>query len=465
MERDSLAPTCAVQAATVGDLPGVRFADPPMRDDSERAQMTPASVERADATIRLRSSSGGETLSALRRALPWEGIMKQASLLAALAILLIFARSAAADESPSDQASKETALKESLTLQKEVAELQKQLIEAQNAIFTAKFGNFQGGNTGAVTLEGDAADKFHTTVEAYKALSKVATGLCRLVVKEVGQRKVALIGPDDLRLAAQYRLVNREAEELLLAYTKVAKVSDEDLKRTEGMRIAPGAGVIVSTLIDISKLFRTERHFSFANVQIDDASLMDQVALCLFKEPATASNARYAAVEAANALARDTSKLVRKLELLAKSEQALRAKMKDLAAGPSKDSELAEYQALSERYLNFRKGIEGTDAGTKLTILLAALQGEAVDDMVKTQKDPAQNAMLLTAHIATSGGLTMISKGTFRSDRVFSSGGVVVTYRLLDGDKIKAAGSMDAESDLIEILKSSKASPPKTGRP
>ena len=244
----------------------------------------------------------------------------------------------------------------------------------------------------------------------------------------------------------------------------------------------------MSTLIDVTKLFRTDRKLSFAEVTADEVALADQIAACLqAKLPGKVS---YARVEMVNALGLSNSKLRSDLKTLADDDANLAARItqrEDSLAKPEDPkkgavaapkavddearrkkelAEIAQWKALAERYKAFLKSLEGTDATVRSGVLMSVLQGEAIDRMLycgpnakgavvcaEGDRDREVIARLLTTRVVKAGGTTMVTSSTFSSDRIYSSGGVVVTYRLTDGSTVQAAGSVQKDSQLKEIQK------------
>jgi len=362
-----------------------------------------------------------------------------------------------AQDADADQLKKQlTELKETLTLQKDVIAAQKDLVDAQTSLFAAKLPTLPKGKEGAISFESGSGDVFHSTVQAYNALNEATRLLCRKVNElhpEVNPPKpktaVALIAGDELRLASQYRLVRDEAAALQSEYDAELKPEPRKTFDVRSVPLLPAAGLIASTLVDLSKLFRTDRKFFFSSPTLAATALPDQLAECLSKSKTV--ELLYAAVELENALASDSSELMANLRRLSESDLKLNQLInlvasKGNSATPFEAMNLSRWRALSERFQNFKKGLEGTDAGSKLTIMLAALQGEAADKMLR-------GAKRLTVSLATQGGTTLVTSSTFRSDRLYTSGGVVVAYRLTEGNSIEAAGTLPVETKFEEFKK------------
>lgn len=419
--------------------------------------------------------------------------MKRWKTAACVAVSLVcLPLTAGAQDAEKDQLKKElTELKELLTLQKGVIEAQKDLLGAEIDLLQKKFPTLPAGKAGSVAIEQGSGDTLHATRQAYEALESAALQLCKDVkaVAEGREKPVVIITAEDLRLAAQYRVVKGEAEALQEEFTKLLE------PKKVGVAGAPAAAVIgmgLSTLIDLTKLFRTDRKLYFAAVSLQEAELADMVAMCLTTADndtgAALAKVKYARLETESAIAFGQSDLLQRLDQLARDNVALDAKIRETEsaiakAEESKDSaeklkaadmkrNVAAWKALAARYQTFRSSLAGTDAATRLAIMLAALQGEAVVKMMqpdggapgaKTASKPS--VKLLTMRVAASGGTTMVTSSTFRSDRMYSTGGVVVTFRLTDGDRVQLAGSIGRDSPLVEVQKVSREAPPKTGRP
>lgn len=395
--------------------------------------------------------------------------------------------------------------KKTIQAQKDLINAQKDLIDAEKGLLQSKLPTLPAGKAGTITFDSGNGDVLHATAQSYKALGNAAKQLC-VIVKERSEtdeenQPVAIVTADDLRLAAQYRIVKQEADQLEKAFDKALKV--DETTKTSLTPAAPAgavAGMALTTLIDISKLFRTDKKLAFSAPTIDESDLTDQIARCLAntegvtkKHPIAApplpGGARYARVETANVIAFGTSHFLAQLDGLASSNAVLATKIRQLqddisaaekksaktkgqSAGAGKPAdldktdledkkrELAVWQALAARYGAFKVSLDGSDAATRLAIALAALQGEAVAKMLE-----APGTKLLTTRIAAKGGTTLVTSSAIRSDRMYSSGGVVITYRLTDGNSVQEAGSIQVDSRLEEIQKLSADRPPKTGRP
>lgn len=407
---------------------------------------------------------------------------RPSSILLIAAVLASLPIGASAQDAEKDQLKKElTEQKELLTLQKDVINAQKDVLGAQLELLEKKLPALPEGKPGSVTFDSGAGDSLHATAQAYEALALAAQEVCSTVVAVSGKeaKRVALVSPDDLRLAAQYRIVAGEITALQREYNReLSKVV------TAALPVA-AIGPILSTLVDVSKLFRTDRKLSFADVTGDEVALADQIAACLqTKLPGKVS---YARVEMGNALGFGSGKLHADLSTLAENDEELAAKIRQLeddlakpedpkkgaAAAPKaggdsarKKEQLAQWKALSERYKALLKSLEGTDATVKSGVLLSVLQGEAIDRMVRCEptaqtkvvcaegdKNREVIARLLSTRVVKAGGTTMVTSSVWSEDKVYSSGGVVVTYRLTDGATVQAAGSIQKDSQLREIQK------------
>lgn len=318
----------------------------------------------------------------------------------------------------------------------------KALIDAQDALIKSQIALIKDsypafgedfGKKGALTIESGERDKFHVTARSAAAFAAVADELAALVKPEAdeGKRPIVILVDAD-RIAFQLYWTEKLALDSLQA--RVAAVLQESVT------FAPQAvgtalftvGTALSQLAQFTQIFRTDKNVAFTDSLLPDEFLLDLVVLRL-----PVASVRYPSGELDRFLSKDfQSPYAKQLsDVLSKHGRLL-------ASGEAAKNVLGELTTLSTRLVT-------PDATTKVPALLTVLRGELVQGHVSQAE-----ARTLSVKIASKGGTSLKTSSIWRSDRLYASGGLIVTYRIADAgpnSKVLKAGVVSSESGFVRI--------------
>lgn len=292
------------------------------------------------------------------------------------------------------------------------------------------FGN-DFGKQGTLTIDSAERDKFHVTARAAEAFTRVADRLA-VILSDTDGPSVLLTDADRNALPVYSR-----------EYTRLLRLAT-DVRALLGPTLTPEAipaagllsvGSLVSELAQFTQLVRTDKSVAFANTDLADDVLLDQIVVAAKGKliyPASVLdsllNGNYPS-EFAKAL-REVTK--RRTELLAAKAPKL-DKAKSL---------LSEINSLSE-------DLTAQDANTKFPLLMTAMRGEVVNAALI-----ASSGQVFSVTVAAKGGSSLKVSSIWRSDRLYAAGGVVASYRLVSGGptpKILKAGVIAEETAYKQI--------------
>lgn len=317
---------------------------------------------------------------------------------------------------------------------KELIEAQTALLKAQNALIKEQFPQLEDsfGKKGALSIGTADRDKFHVTARSAESFQTVATLLAAKIeaARTKQQKKTVLVLTDTDRTAAASYLAAQRTALTLVNRTRQSLGQPEVQPQAVGATVF-AVGTALSQLAGFTKAFRADRDIAFTDSLLPEELLVDLLVVSL------GDTARYPAGEADRLLAADyTSGFLDLLKLLLDARAALVAKgdaTKDLVTAI--DQELTRLAAI--------------DATTKLPALLTVLRGEKVSLALA-----AADAVSVTVSIASKGGVSMKTSNFFRSDRLYASGGLIVSYRIATtgkDSKLVDADVLVSESGLVEI--------------
>ena len=89
------------------------------------------------------------------------------------------------------------------------------------------------------------------------------------------------------------------------------------------------------------------------------------------------------------------------------------------------------------------------DPATKVPGLVTILRGELAQGLLEIAK-----GHILSVKVVVKGGSSLKTSSIWRNDRLYASGGVVISYRISDAaslGKIESAGVLTVESDFVPI--------------
>lgn len=356
-----------------------------------------------------------------------------------------------------------------LQQQKELLEARKELLEAQKALVDAQYPKFTGGKAGALTF-GTSVDVFHATVNAHRALRDLSIRICNdESLKAVAI--VVVVADEDLKAATAHRLVNRQLGELVKAYK--ALEGDEARPQTRNSPVAGAAvplyaaATALSSIADLTKLFRSDVKVSPEEVPLTDNDLLSAISACPGFASKVKSSQSFMAVKALDegqsifwSLYKEAQKLREKAEsngAVQSAELALFDKAKIAAASKEDKAAFVKLTADTTRraaLITIHDKIEALVSSVddaKYPNLLRILRGEEAAKQFEAAK--SANGVLLSASIVAKGGFSAVSTSVWRADRLYSRGGVAVSYRVVNprDQSVLSAGFVDQESGTQEV--------------
>lgn len=319
---------------------------------------------------------------------------------------------------------------------KAVIAAQSELIDAQTKLIKSAYPAFgeNFGKAGAVTVESAERDKFHVTARAAAAFADVAGQLVAIAKVPLqsdpkATRPVLLLTESDRTAWQTYLVENIALAGLETRVMEALRTTPKAFAPTAGLY---AAGLALSQIADFAKLFRTDKSVAFTDALIPDEALLDQVAAGLPADgtyyPAAEIDGSMASNYNSDYLAMLNAVLSRHAELVAKGDAA-----KDL---------LKEVDNLATRLVT-------QDATTKVPLLLTVLRGELAGKHASLP-----GVLMLSVKVVSKGGTSLKTSSIWRSDRLYASGGLIVSYRLADGQnnfRLLKAGIVSSESGFVEV--------------
>jgi len=306
--------------------------------------------------------------------------------------------------------------------EKEWVQAQADLLKAEAELAKAKYPALPEGlgKDGTLTVDAADRDKMHVmarTAESYETAAKRLAELVR------GVGKVVMLTEADRHAILIYQSERRRLDGILSRLPKPAAGST----KTESLGLV-GAAAALSQIVQIAKLFRTDRGLSFTQVELPDEFLLDLIAVNASSEDLLYPGGELDSIYSDTFPSDYRNAVWRLLEQRQK-----------LALPPAL---LTEIDALLT-------ALAAVDATTKQPYLITVLRGE-----LGARRVDAAKGKTFTVRVAGKGGMSMKTSGTFRSDQLYASGGVIVTYRLTGGDGnpgIVKAGFISEESKFVKV--------------
>ncbi len=313
-----------------------------------------------------------------------------------------------------------------LTAQDELVKLQAALIKDASPSLGDNFGR-----KGTLTIESGERDKFHVTARSAAAFATVADELVKRVKTAPGAGPIVILVDADRAAFQTYWIEKFALDNLDTRIRQVLKKPPAAQAQALGMTVF-AVGTALAQLAQLPQLFRTDKSVAFTDSVLPDELLLDLVALRL---PTDAL--KYPSAELDGIMAKDfRSRYAEKLKDVLDLRQAL------VSAGDAAKDGLDELKTLSTR-------LATSDTTTKVPGLLTVLRGEIVANHVELQ-----DARTLSIKVASKGGASLKTSSIWRSDRLYASGGLIVSYRLADASKnarLLQAGVVSAESGFERI--------------
>ncbi|MGA7179828.1 MAG: hypothetical protein WBX11_09630 [Thiobacillaceae bacterium] len=325
-----------------------------------------------------------------------------------------------------------------------------------------------------MTFNKDSVDPFHAASETYAAVSAAATDICTAAEsvtwkgaddKSFSPKKFGILVDSDLNAITAYQFTSwslthlaQDFEHAMANYDDARKRYLDAIKQPVQKLFLPGLATVAGVLsvgLDVAKWFRTNLEVHPETPSVTDQDLADAIFSCMDPTKVT-----YPSAERAKAITSwdnsSTKALLEKVDGL--SSQANRdviegKSYEDPGKGKEGKSEFDALQsvvttldALGTHYKDLMGSLIATDATTKAPLLLTVLQGET------TSKSLLDVDALLSARRLTVAGFSVKSESIWRSDQLFASGGVIVSYQITDKNgNLKKVGIVTKEGKLHRV--------------
>ncbi|MDQ0028117.1 hypothetical protein J2X90_005970 [Variovorax paradoxus] len=337
---------------------------------------------------------------------------------------------------------------------------EKALVEAKDALAKARaalardefpgFGpNF--GKAGTLTVESAERDKFHVTARSADAFAVVAKQLAAIVKASPSPTLVLFTDADRNAIPVYWGesiSLNRLAQETDFLLGKDVAAEGAALS-TESPAALLAVGSLLSQVAQFAQLFRTDKSLAYSDSVLQDEFLLDMIALEASEKvlyPTASLDAQLVfggASEFATSLQRLLSKRTA-LELI-KAEAGAKTESKTDTAPSKKDRASAVLTGLDAMLSR----LSTLDPTTKVPGLVTVLRGELAQGLLKVAQ-----GHVLSVKVAVKGGSSLKTSSIWRSDRLYASGGVVLSYRISDSaslGKIESAGVLTVESGFVPV--------------
>jgi hypothetical protein len=358
--------------------------------------------------------------------------IRRYTLICAALISLGLAQPSCAQDNEQAQIDALTKKKNILQLQSDIAKLE---VDKQKNAFPKFDDDF--GKKGALTIESAERDKFHVTARSAEAFPIVASKLVEIVAAQPGP--VVLLTDLDLAALAVYRAEKSKLDRLYeRAQTILGKTPSKPKSLTPEAAGAAimGVGSLLGEIAQFTQLFRTDKSVSFTESLLPDNLVFDLVAM---KSP---SKIIYPTVQMDALIAgRIPSQFADEFSEVVNLGREI-TQLKDKKKEQQATAFIADLDATVIR-------LASLEVSSKQPILASVLRGELAKDAIDVAK-----GRILTINVVTKGGTSLKTSSIWRSDRLYASGGLIVTYRLVAGDSTPTvidAGAIVSESKFVEV--------------
>ncbi len=332
---------------------------------------------------------------------------------------------------------------------KDVLTLQKDVITAQKDLIASKFPVLPAGKEGRVEFKNEGVEGFSARVHAYEQLATAVEDLVKVLDGIKDRRSLLVVSADDVKAAGQYRIALLELQQIEDAY---AKATESTMPRKQGVAATPiyVAVAALSTILDLTKLFRSDRTIYAETTTIQPGELFDLLVLQLRKSGDQKRDVQYPAELLDTTIISGNSDFIESVKKLNEARTKVEDQIAPIERKEEKDrtpdekSKLAALRSLTGRHDKLASALS-TIGANGAPNLFVVLLGELVAKAMSDASSP-----LLTAAIVQQGGMTVIDQRV-GADKILSNGGVIVSYRLTADSKLVAAGSIAKRSKLKQI--------------
>ena len=309
---------------------------------------------------------------------------------------------------------------------KDLIDAQKDLLTSQKALIDVMYPVISNlGKSGTITKGTSNIDPFHATTQTYQALHTAAEKVCSAIeIKD--SEKVLLISEGDGVAVAQFKIIN---EQLKIINVKLAeeKNRDANIPRTLAVgTVLYSLAALSNSLASFTKIFRTDREFSSEVVEISAGDWESMLAGKCNKKLDTATTLdAYLINQPSNFLKTFHEVMTNKAVL--ENDKSKADMLKELSPSLTKLNELISNE----------------------TSLKKILRSEYLVGKVKTTPS------VLTTKVIKAIGFNMKTSNIWRSDKLYASGSVVVSYSIADSKgNLTDGGLIVEETELLEVQKS-----------
>ena len=321
-------------------------------------------------------------------------------------------------------------------------EYKKQQIE----LLKLSYPVIEGGKTGTIKFDaGKSAYPIGAWERVYTQMREAANELCQRVGPKMVGKDVTLVSEDELNAAYIYPVLKTEVGRLNGELNSLESWLDGQLNLLENSNKSntlgfdakvvslTGVAAVVSSAISITNLLRSDLTLYQESTNIGVTALKDATFQCLTEKankavyPENASRYRLMTESKDGEFIKDVDRL--KLERFRLATKIAKLPQKSVPKNA---------EAVFAQVDKFLADLYSVNTARNELVLLTALRGEIISS--HWGKDKSQ---LLEISIPQQGGISMISSSTWRSDRLYVGGGLIVRYRLSDAEKLVDAGTIE----------------------
>lgn len=308
-------------------------------------------------------------------------------------------------------------------------------VEAETALLKANIDaakqKFPGlgdssGKSGELSFDTAGRDKFHVSARTAEAYQSAAKELAKILLDE--QEACVLLTDADRNSVPVFL---NESTRLMRIFLELRELVEIPVVQ-EGSVAASivGAGSLLTELAQITRLFRSDKAVSFTDADLPDELLTDLIA-----------------VEAKNKVIYPNAYLDSLLDgsystNFGQSLKKVLDRRNDLRKVTGVNKVKAE--TLMAEITQWSLQLTNADAITRAPMLLTILRGEVVTEAMKRAGGRTLNVKVLA-----EGGTSLKTSNIWRSDKLYASGGVVISYRVAKGGlapSITKAGVISSET-------------------
>lgn len=311
-----------------------------------------------------------------------------------------------------------------LDAEKALVNSRKDLFEAQQNLLKAQFPEVQGGKTGALSIGTGSAYAIGAWAKVYERIDAAARTVCVSLGDLLTGKEPIITSDDEIRQTFRYTIGAQELALLLKEASAVTARPPTTIK-PEGLPPIASIATVLTSVASLTKLFRTDRTIRDEAVSVEDSALKDAVARCLSERKIAFI---LPDVRMLPALLAGKSQFLTDLHSLVDKRTSLDAMASDTAA-PDKAKAATALLTRIDTFVSDLLAAEGTTEAP----LVSILRGEVLADAFKGTRP------VLSLKLVKQGGISMTTSSIWREDRLYVGGGVIVSYRFSENDRLVRA--------------------------